>query len=87
MDLLNDFNLICSGMGRSLSGVIVIVLVDDAERRRMIFVCQHLVYTAQVPLTSVANLVHRFSLRGKGISVMASSTELFPDDWSPQTTS
>jgi hypothetical protein len=41
----------------------------------------------EILLTSVANLVHRFSLRGNRISVMASSTELLPDDWSPQTTS
>jgi hypothetical protein len=35
----------------------------------------------------VANRVHRLSLRGKGISVMASRTEDFPELWSPQTTS
>jgi hypothetical protein len=37
-------------------------------------------------LTSVAKRVHKFSFRGNGISVMASSTELLPDDWSPHTT-
>lgn len=38
-------------------------------------------------ITSVANLVHKFSLRGNGISVTASSTLDLPEDWSPQTTS
>jgi hypothetical protein len=36
MDLLKDLSLACSDFGRSLSGVIVIVLVDDEDRRRII---------------------------------------------------
>jgi hypothetical protein len=36
MDLLKDLSFACSDFGRSLSGVIVIVLVDDAERRSII---------------------------------------------------
>jgi hypothetical protein len=36
---------------------------------------------------SVAKRVQRFSLLGNGISVIASRTEPFPEDWSPQTTS
>lgn len=65
MDLLKDFSFICSCFGRSLSGVMVIDIVEDGERRRII---------------SVANRVHKFSLRGNGISVIASSTLDFPDD-------
>jgi hypothetical protein len=34
-----------------------------------------------------SDIVQRFSFLGKGISVIASRTELFPDDWLPQTTS
>lgn len=72
IDLWNDFNFVISCFGRFLSGFIVIDMVEEAERRKMI---------------SVAKRVHRFSLRGNGISVIASRTELFPLDWSPQTTS
>jgi hypothetical protein len=36
IDLLKDLCFACSDFGRSLSGVIVIVLVDDVERRRII---------------------------------------------------
>jgi hypothetical protein len=53
IDLVNDFNLVCSGFGLNLSGVIVIEMVEVGERRRMI---------------SVAKRVQRFSLRGNGIS-------------------
>lgn len=38
-------------------------------------------------MISVAKRVQRFSLRGNGISVIASRTELLPEDWSPETTS
>ncbi len=36
-------------------------------------------------INSVANRVQRFSFVGKDMRDMASSTELLPDDWSPQT--
>lgn len=65
MLLLNNLSFFCSRLGRSLSGVIVIDIVELGERRSMI---------------SVANRVHRFSLRGNGISVIASKTLDFPDD-------
>ena len=38
-------------------------------------------------MISVGNLVQRPSWRGKGRLVIPSRTELFPADWSPQTTS
>ncbi len=41
---------------------------------------------ARRKMISVANLVQRLSFRGNGISVRASRTEVFPADWSPQTT-
>jgi len=83
MDLMNDFNLFCSWIGRSLSGVMEMVLVDSGERRRIILARQYACITASIKhsvLTSVANLVHRFSFLGKGISVMASSTDDLPED-------
>ena len=65
IDLLNDLRSSCSCCSRSLSGVIVIEMVEDGERRRMI---------------SVANRVHKFSFLGNGICVMASKTLDFPED-------
>src|SRR5579859_4696274 len=62
----------CSQTGRSVSGIILIVIELTVARRRII---------------SVAKRVHRLSFLGKGISVSASRTELLPDDWSPHTTS
>lgn len=37
MDLLKDLSFACSDLSRSLFGVIVIVLVDDVEHRRIIW--------------------------------------------------
>lgn len=72
MESLKFVSSACSFAGRALSGIIFVVINDSGKRGRTI---------------SVANRVQRFSLRGKGISVMASKTELLPDNWSPQATS
>jgi hypothetical protein len=73
--VIESLNFVSSSFSfaeRALSSMIFVAIDDFYERRSTI---------------SVANRVQRFSFRGKGISVMASNTELFPEDWSPQTTS
>ena len=62
----------CSATDRVVAGIILMVSELTGARRRMI---------------SVAKRVHKESCLGNGISVRASRTELFPADWSPQTTS
>ncbi len=61
-----------SSLGLSWSEITLIVIASLVARRRII---------------SVTNRVQRLSLRGKGISVSASRTELLSADWSSHTTS
>jgi len=69
---LNDLTTFYLVTGPSLSGMTLITSEFVDARRKMI---------------SAGNLVYRLSFLGNGISVGDSKTELFPADWSSQTTS
>ncbi len=65
IDIKKELIVLWSSADRELSGMILMATFSVGSQRRLI---------------SVANLVHKLSFLGNGISVKASRRELFPAD-------